>query len=103
MSFPVARLGDESSFDPCGAPPRSNIKGSGDVFVNGMPVHRLSDNWAPHACPFSPPHSVPDKSDAYTVSGSGSVFINGLPCARLSDAISCGSVIAQGSGNVFAG
>ena len=97
MSLPVARLVDVSTADPCGAPPRPNVQGSGDVFVNGMPAHRLGDAWAPHACPKDPPHP------AVTASGSSTVFVNGLPLARLSDAISCGSTIAQGSGDVFAG
>lgn len=97
MSFPVARLGDLSTPDPCGAPPRPCTVGSGDVFINGMPAHRLGDAWALHACPLSPPH------DAVTAVGSGSVFVNGLPLARLGDLISCGSTIAVGSGDTFAG
>lgn len=97
MTIPVARLGDTSTPDPCGAPPRPNIVGSGDVFVNGLSAHRLGDDWAPHACPSSPPHP------ATMAAGSGSVFVNGMPLARLGDGISCGSTIAVGSGNVFAG
>ena len=97
MSLPAARLPDMSTSDPCGAPPRPNVLGSGDVFADGLPAHTLSGAWASHNCPKDPPHG------AVTVQGSGSVFINGLPAAVLSGAISCGSAIAQGSGSVFIG
>ena len=93
----AARLGDLSTSDPCGAPPRPNTAGSPNVFINNLPAHRLSDPWAPHACPGSSPHG------AVTASGSSTVFINNLPAARLSDAISCGSSIAMGSPNVLFG
>lgn len=97
MSMPSVRLADISTSDPCGASPRPNTMGSGNVFINGMPSHMLSNPWAPHACPLSPPH------DAVTASGSGSVFVNGMPMALLGSNISCGSKIAMGSGNVFGG
>ena len=97
MSLPAARLADMSTSDPCKAPPRPNVQGSGNVFMDGMPAHIMTNAWAPHACPASPPHG------AATVQGSGSVFINGLPAARLSGKISCGSIVAQGSGSVFCG
>ncbi len=97
MTIPVSRLGDLSTPDPCKAPPRASIQGSGNVFVNGIPVHRVGDAWAPHACPGSPPHA------ATTAVGSATVFVNGMPISRLGDLISCGSTIAVGSGNVFAG
>lgn len=97
MTIPVARLGDLSTLDPCKAPPRPNVVGSGNVFVNGIPVHRLGDAWAPHPCPGLPPHT------AVTATGSGTVFVNGFPIARIGDKIICGSTIAVGSGNVFAG
>lgn len=97
MSLPAARLADMSTSDPCKAPPRPNVQGSGNVFADGLPAHTMSHAWAPHACPSSPPHG------AATVQGSGSVFINGLPAAVMTSAISCGSKIAQGSGSVFIG
>lgn len=95
--LPAARMTDLSSPDPCGAPPRICIIGSGNVFLNDLPAHRMTDAWADHACPSSPSHS------AITSSGSGSVFVNDLPAARMTDQISCGSIIAQGSGNIFIG
>jgi uncharacterized Zn-binding protein involved in type VI secretion len=35
--------------------------------------------------------------------GSGKVFVNGKPLARIGDDVNCGSVAAQGSGDVFSG
>lgn len=93
----VTRLGDQSTGDPCGAPPRPNSAASADVFTNGKGTHRQSDAWVPHACPSSSPHG------ANTVSGSNTVFINGKQCARIGDPISCGSTIAEGSSDVFSG
>ena len=93
----VSRLGDLSTGDPCGAPPRPSSGASGNVFANGIAVHREGDPWVPHPCPGSPPHG------AVTVSGSGTVFVNGHAISRIGDPISCGSSIAEGSPNVFAG
>lgn len=95
--IPVARLGNVSTSDPCGAPPRPNSQGSSDVFTNSLPTHRVSDSWVPHACPDSTPHG------ATTVVGSGTVFVNNLAITRIGDPISCGSSIAEGSDDVFAG
>lgn len=93
----VSRLGDLSTGDPCGAPPRPSAAGSPNVFVNSIAVHREGDAWVEHACPSSSPHG------AVTVSGSGTVFVNGHAISRIGDPISCGSSIASGSPNVFAG
>jgi len=93
----VTRLGDNSTGDPCGAPPRPSSGASGDVFVNSIAVHRQGDSWAPHACPSSPPHG------ATLSSGSSTVYVNGKQIGRIGDPISCGSSVAVGSGDVFAG
>lgn len=93
----VTRLGDMSTGDPCGAPPRPSSGASGDVFVNGIAVHRQSDSWTPHSCPDSPPHG------ANLSSGSSTVYVNSLQCGRIGDPISCGSSVAAGSSDVFAG
>lgn len=93
----VSRLGDLSTTDPCGAPPRTSSSASPDVFTNGIKTHRQTDSWEPHSCPSSAPH------DAVTVSGSSAVFVNGKQISRIGDPISCGSTIAQGSSNVFSG
>lgn len=93
----VTRLGDLSTPDPCGAPARGNDVASPNVFVNSKKVHRKTDGWIDHACPASAPH------DATTTGGSSTVFVNGLAITRVGDSISCGSTIAQGSADVFAG
>lgn len=92
----VSRLGDLSTSDPCGAPPRGSAGASTNVFANSIRVHRKDDAWQPHACPASPPHG------ATTTGGSPDVYVNAKQVARVNDTISCGSTIAQGSPNVFA-
>lgn len=72
---------------------------SGDVFVNGLGVHRLSDT-GPTNCP----HGGTFK----TTGGSNSVFVNGRPIIRVGDStmcMSCGQpgTHTTGSNNVFAG
>lgn len=97
--LPVARLSDTFADDDV------ITTGSGNVFVNNLPVARLSDVTTGHSsgtC-FWPA--------AVINSGSGKVFVNNLPIARLSDTHTthcCGSschdsVITTGSGNVFSG
>jgi uncharacterized Zn-binding protein involved in type VI secretion len=52
MGIPVVRMGvDICSGHPGGPtyfPPRPAITGSSTVFVEGLPVVRMSDMWAPH-------------------------------------------------------
>lgn len=92
----VSRLGDVCTGH--GAfPPRNSVSGSGDVFVNGKPIHRQSDGWAVHCNP------SPSCHDSALASGSSTVFANGLQVARIGDPVACGSAVAQGSGDVFAG
>lgn len=95
----VSRIGDVSTIDtsPCSAPPRPLIEGSPNVFVNGIPVSRMTDAYEEHYClGASQPHT------AIATQGSQTVFINGLAVHRITDMISCGSVSDQGSPNVFA-
>ena len=96
MGSPVTRLGDICTGHGC-FPSRPNVAASSDVFTNGIGTHRVGDSWAVHGCSNCTPHG------GVTASGSGSVFVNGRPCARIGDGVSCGSSIAAGSGNVFAG
>jgi uncharacterized Zn-binding protein involved in type VI secretion len=91
----VQRLGDMCSGHDCW-PPRSNIEASGNVFCNGIAVHRQGDAWEPHTC-------GSNTHDGALESGSGSVFVNGRQIGRAGDPISCGSVAVPGSPNVFAG
>lgn len=93
----VVRVGDNSTSDPCGAPPRPSISGSSNVKINGKSVVRLGDSWESHSCPSSPPHG------AVSSGGSSSVFVNGKPIVRKGDPISCGSSASQCSNNVFSG
>lgn len=92
----VSRLGDFDTGHGC-FPPRPNNSASGNVFTNGIATHRQDDGWHPHCCPNNGCHG------SVTSSGSSSVFVNGRPIARIGDPVACGSTIAQGSGNVFAG
>lgn len=92
----VSRQGDTCTGHG-GFPPRPSTSGSPDVFINSIPAHRVGDSWAVHCDP------TPSCHGGAAASGSGSVFVNGKPLTRIGDAVNCGSAIAQGSPNVFAG
>ncbi|MBR1645195.1 MAG: PAAR domain-containing protein [Selenomonadaceae bacterium] len=77
----------------------TNSTGSSNVFINGLPAHRVGDFGAcncPHGGTFQ------------STSGSSTVFINGRPATRTGDATACvvcgmpGSHVS-GSPNVFIG
>ena len=91
----VARLGDKCSGHGC-FPPRVNDSASSDVFVNGKGAHRVGDHWIPHKC-------NKNMHDSTLSAGSSTVFVNGKAVGRIGDDVACGSVIAQGSSNVFSG
>jgi uncharacterized Zn-binding protein involved in type VI secretion len=91
----VTRINDICTGHDC-HPSRPNVQGSGNVFVNGLATHRTGDKWDVHCC-------GPSCHDSVTANGSGTVYVNGKQIARIGDPVACGSVIAQGSGNVFAG
>jgi uncharacterized Zn-binding protein involved in type VI secretion len=92
----VTRLGDKCSGHG-GWPARVNDSASGDVFVNNIGVHRQDDHWVVHCDPHPVCH------DSTLQSGSGTVFVNNKQCGRVGDPVACGSVVAEGSSNVFAG
>ena len=92
----VTRLGD-SCTGHGDFPPRASTGGSGDVFANGIAVHRQGDGWATHCNP------TPSCHASSLASGSGSVYANGKQLGRIGDPVACGSSVAGGSGNVFAG
>lgn len=77
----------------------TNSSGSPNVFVNGIPLHRLSDT-GPTNCPHGGTFS--------STAGSSTVFCNGLKVTRIGDTTTCqscgqsGSHVA-GSPNVFCG
>lgn len=90
-----ARYGDLCTGHGC-YPPRPNVQGSPNVYVNTLEVHRETDSWAVHCCG--------DTCHSSSLSsGSKSVYVNGLQCGRIGDPVACGSSVAQGSGNVFVG
>lgn len=91
----VTRLGDQCTGHGC-FPPRVNDEASTNVFVNGLGVHRVGDHWVTHCC-------GPACHDSVAASGSSTVFVNGKAMMRIGDSVACGSLVAQGSGNVFAG
>jgi uncharacterized Zn-binding protein involved in type VI secretion len=77
----------------------TNNTGSPNVFVNGLPLHRLTDTG---------PTNCPHGGTFASTSGSGTVFCNGLPVTRIGDATTCQSCgivgsHVSGSPNVFAG
>ena len=91
----VARLNDTCTGEGC-FPPRMNDSASGNVFVNNKGAHRQGDHWVVHCCGLS-------CHDAVLSAGSSTVYVNNKQLGRVGDQIACGSVVAVGSGNVFAG
>lgn len=94
MSAAVARLYDICTGHTCW-PSRPNDQGSPNVFVNGRPAHRVGDHWQVHCCT--------DCHDSVLAAGSPTVFVNGRALGRIGDPVACGSRVATGSPNVFAG
>ncbi|MBV5301932.1 MAG: PAAR domain-containing protein [Methylococcales bacterium] len=78
-------------------PPRPNIEGSPNVFVNNLGSHRETDQWSSH-CYCIPPFPCHGGNLA---SGSPNVYVNGLQKGRIGDPVNCGSKCATGSPNVF--
>lgn len=100
VALPVARMGiDMCSGHPAGPTyfaPRPAITGSPTVFVDGIPVVRMTDMWGPHTNLITT-HPSPGAG------GSMTVFADGIPVMRIGDPIACGSVCAVGSMTVFCG
>ena len=92
---PVTRLGDICTGHQAW-PPRPNDEASGNVFVNSIGAHRQGDHWAVHC-------KDADCHDSTHSTGSSNVFVNNKQLSRIGDPINCGSYVAQGSPNVFAG
>jgi len=92
----VVRINDSGSGHGC-FPPRANDSGNPvNVYVNGRLAHCLGGHWLTHSCG--------DSSHDGVLSGaSTTVFVGGKGIARIGNPISCGSVAAVGSSNVFAG
>ena len=90
----VTRLADNGTGHGCW-PPRGNDQASPNVFVNNIPVHRVTDHWPVHCC-------GPACHDSNLADGDLTVFANNLSVGRIDDAVACGSKVAEGSTNVFA-
>jgi uncharacterized Zn-binding protein involved in type VI secretion len=92
----VTRVGDADVAHCSGM---ARAVGSGNVFVNGIPVSRQGDVNTGHLLPGSPcpSHSAP------IAAGSSTVKVNGKGAGRVGDAISGCTSVAAGSPNVFAG
>jgi len=91
----ASRLGDKCSGHSC-FPMRPIVTASNNVFVNGIGSARKDDMLTVHCC----------KSSCHSGSisqASNTVFINGRAAARIGDSVDCGSILAQGSANVFVG
>ena len=80
-------------------PPRPNIEGSPNVFINDIPSHRVGDAWASHTenrKPYSSHGSV-------AATGSPTVFVNDRNKCRIGDLVACGSTMVTGSPDVEVG
>ena len=93
----VTRLGDSCTGHGCW-PPRPSTGASPNVNVNGIPAHRQGDGWAAHTCP-----AIPETHASVLAAGSSTVYVNGRQLGRIGDPVACGSSVATGSGDVFAG
>ena len=94
----ATRLGDQNTgHDDC--LPVSLISGSPSVYVDGRPVGRVGDIYAPHECQEHPIHQ------GHISSGSSSVFANGFGVGRIGDVVDCPATctIAEGSSTVLVG
>ena len=92
----VTRIGD-ADIAHCSGMVRA--QGSGNVFVNSIPVSRQGDLNTVHLLPGSPcpAHAAP------IALGSSSVFVNFKGIGRVGDGLSGCTAVAAGSSNVFAG
>ena len=97
MAKPATRIGD-ADIVHCSQPHRA--EGSPDVFVNGIPWSRQSDD--------NDAHLIPGGDDCFIhtapiATGSFIVFINGLGAGRIGDNVATCTQVAEGSPDVYAG
>ncbi|QDQ03146.1 PaaR repeat-containing protein [Lysinibacillus fusiformis] len=75
--------------------PRANDEGSHNVFINGIPAHRVGDHWMTHCCGAI-------CHDSVAATGSPNVFVNKKQLCRVDDLTACGSSMGNThSPNVF--
>ncbi len=96
--MPAVHLKGQSCTGHQDYPPRNNLQGSSNVFVNGIPVHRQGDLWSVH-CSGNPKNC----HSGALAKGSETVYANSLQLARVGDPVSCGSTAMQGSTTVYCG
>lgn len=89
---------DTVSVHECGVVPNC-ATGSGNVKVNGKPIHRETDPNTAH--PFLPPPAGCPTHVTNVTKGSPNVFANGKEVARVGDKYGCGISITSGSDNVY--
>lgn len=92
----ATRIGD-ADVTHCSGMTRA--EGSPNVFVNGIPWSRQFDVNTSHKLPGNP---CPSHA-AEIMTGSVTVLVNGYGAGRIGDAVDGCTVVAAGSGNVFAG
>lgn len=94
MGLPVCRLADMTMGHGC-YPPQVLLEGSEDVFIEGIPAHRVGDKIQKHCCKGCHPST--------SAIGSSSVFVNGKAIMRIGDSADCGSIMMTGASTVKAG
>jgi uncharacterized Zn-binding protein involved in type VI secretion len=94
MGFPACRLKDMTMGHGCYSP-QVLMEGSKDVFIEGIPAHRVGDKIQPHCC-----HGCHPSTSA---KGSPTVYINGVALMRVGDSADCGSRMMTGALTVKAG
>lgn len=93
----VTRVGDNCTGHGCFPPRPSNTSGAAKtVFVNNIRAVIVGTGYDVHCCDDTCHSSV-------LADGSDTVFVEGLELGRVTDPVACGSRVAIGSPNVFAG
>jgi len=92
---PISAQADLHSGHGC-HPPQVGAASSPNVFVNGRPVHVVTNPFVPHTC-------GPDTHPDIAAVGSTKVLTNGLSTMRLGDKLAPPSIMVMGAWNVFAG
>lgn len=91
---PMSRQKDITTGHGCWAP-SVGVTSSPNVFINGLPAHKVGDQFTPHTC------GNDVHADVASI-GSTKVIINGSPAMRLGDALAPGALMAEASWSVFA-
>ncbi len=73
---------------------RPNIEASENVFVNGKGAHAVGHHWASHRC-------GKRSHDGVLATGAARVYVNGRNLGHIDAEVSCGSLVKDGSNNVF--